>query len=44
VVATDVGGTNEISDQKDLLLVKSGDVKDLEKGLEYAIENHRILK
>lgn len=29
VVATDVGGTKEISDKQDLILVKPGDVKSL---------------
>lgn len=41
VVATDVGGTKEISDHKDLVLVKPGEVKDLQKGLEYALQNHK---
>ncbi|MFA7298202.1 MAG: glycosyltransferase family 4 protein [Candidatus Absconditabacterales bacterium] len=44
VVATSVGGTPEISDQKDLILVDKGNVSDLQKGLEYAIQNHAKLK
>ena len=44
VVATDVGGTKEISDHKDLILVKPGEVKDLQKGLEYAIQSHGKLR
>lgn len=44
VVATDVGGTSEISDQKDLILVKPGNVSDLQKGLEYAIKNCKKLQ
>ena len=43
VVATDVGGTKEISDKDDLILVKSGEVKDLQKALEYALQNHKKL-
>lgn len=44
VVATSVGGTPEISDQKDLILVDKWSVSDLQKGLEYAIQNHEKLK
>ena len=44
VVATRVGGTPEISDQKDLILVEKWSVSDLQKGLEYAIQNHEKLK
>lgn len=44
VVATDVGGTSEISDQKDLILVEKGSASDLQKGLEYAIQNHGKLR
>ncbi|MFA7717367.1 MAG: glycosyltransferase family 4 protein [Candidatus Absconditabacterales bacterium] len=44
VVATNVGGTPEISDQKDLILVEKGDISSLQKGLEYAIQNHEKLK
>lgn len=39
VVATDVGGTSEISDKNDLIIVKPWDMEDLEKGLKFAIEN-----
>ena len=31
VVATDVGGTKEISDHKDLILVKKWEISDLQK-------------
>jgi len=44
VVATRVGGTAEISDQKDLILVNPGDVKELEKGLDFAIHNYQKIK
>ncbi len=44
IVATRVGGTTEISKHKDLILVKSWDVHDLQKGLEYAIQNYMRLK
>lgn len=44
VVATDVGGTAEISDQKDLILVKSGDVIDLQRWLELAISDYKKLQ
>jgi len=44
VVATDVGGTAEISDQKDLVLVDAGNIPDLQKRLEYAIHNHKELE
>lgn len=43
VIATDVGGTKEISDKEDLILIKSGEVKDLQKGLEYALQNYKKL-
>lgn len=44
VVATSVGGTPEISDQEDLILVDKWSISDLQKGLEYAIQNHEKLK
>lgn len=44
VVATRVGGTPEISDQKDLILVDKWSISDLQKGLEYAIQNHEKLR
>lgn len=37
VVATDVGGTKEISDQKDLLLIAPWEVADIEQWLEAAL-------
>ncbi|HKL44512.1 MAG TPA: glycosyltransferase family 4 protein [Candidatus Absconditabacterales bacterium] len=40
VVATDVGGTKEISKEKDLILVKKGDTKNLTEKLEYASQNY----
>ena len=36
VVATDVGGTREISDQEDLIVVESGNVDEIKKWLELA--------
>lgn len=44
VVATNVGWTSEISDKKDLILVDKWSVSDLQKGLEYAIQNHEKLR
>jgi glycosyltransferase involved in cell wall biosynthesis len=44
VVATNVGGTPEISDKKDLILVDKWSVFDLQKGLEYAIQNYEKLR
>lgn len=38
VVATDVGGTREISDEQDLILVKSESVSELERELLLAFE------
>ncbi len=43
VVATDVGGTAEISKDSDLILVKPGDEKDLMRGLEKAISDYSLL-
>ena len=40
VVATDVGGTAEISDQKDLVLVHPGDVQELADAIRFAIDNY----
>ncbi len=39
VVATDVGGTKEISDKQDLIIVNKWNISDLQKGLEQAITN-----
>lgn len=44
VVATNVWGTREISDQKDLILVEAGNSKRLAEKLEYAIEQHKSLQ
>ncbi len=44
VVATDVGGTKEISDLDDLILVKAGESVSLENGLNLAIKNYEKLK
>ncbi len=44
VVATNVWWTNEISSEKDLILIKPGNAKDLQKWLEYAIQNNKKLK
>ncbi|MDD3645911.1 MAG: glycosyltransferase family 4 protein [Candidatus Gracilibacteria bacterium] len=44
VVATDVGGTKEITNHKDLILFKAGDEKELKKNLIYAVENYSKLK
>lgn len=44
VVATNVWGTPEISDKKDLILVNKWSISDLQKGLKYAILNHQKLK
>lgn len=41
VVATDVGGTKEISNKDDLILVKSGDIVDLKKWILLAITNRQ---
>lgn len=41
VVATDVWGTREISDQEDLILVPAGSVEALKLGIKRAIENYR---
>ncbi len=41
VVATDVWWTSEISELKDLILVKKSNIKDLEEKLEYAIRNYK---
>ena len=38
VVATDVWGTNEISDQKDLILVQPGEVEGIKAGILQALE------
>ncbi|MBW7954456.1 glycosyltransferase family 4 protein [Candidatus Gracilibacteria bacterium] len=43
IVATDVGGTKEISNLDDLILVKSLDILDLEKGIEKALLNYKKL-
>lgn len=43
VVATDVGGTAEISKKNDLILVKPGDEVDLMKGLELALSDYTSL-
>lgn len=43
IVATDVGWTSEISDQKDLILVKKWAILDLQRWLEQAIQNHEKL-
>lgn len=43
IVATDVGGTPEISDKSDLILVKKWDINSLQKWLEYAINNYKTL-
>ncbi|HRX64254.1 MAG TPA: glycosyltransferase family 4 protein [Candidatus Absconditabacterales bacterium] len=40
VVATDVGGTKEISNEKDLILSKKGEVEDLKNKLECSIKSH----
>jgi glycosyltransferase involved in cell wall biosynthesis len=40
VVATRVGGTSEISDQKDLVLVRPGEVQELADALRFAIDNY----
>lgn len=39
VVATDVGGTREISDQEDLILVESGKVEEIEQWLLWAFDS-----
>ena len=44
VVATDVWWTNEISNKEDLILVKPGNIKNLQRWLEYAIENYKQSK
>lgn len=44
VVASDVGGTKEISDKQDLILIKKWDISDLQKELEYAIQNSKKLQ
>lgn len=44
VVATRVWGTSEISTHKDLILVEKWDVAGLERGIQYAIQNHTKLK
>jgi glycosyltransferase involved in cell wall biosynthesis len=44
VVATDVWGTVEISDQKDLILVKKWDVNSLKIWLEYAIQHYESIQ
>jgi glycosyltransferase involved in cell wall biosynthesis len=38
VVATEVGGTREISDQKDLILVQPGEVEGIKAGILQALE------
>ena len=43
-VATDVGGTAEISSYEDLILVKPWDKKDILRGLEFAIQNYSSLR
>ncbi len=40
VVATDVGGTREISDKEDLILVEKWNMTDIQDGLEKAILNY----
>jgi len=44
VVATDVGGTKEISDQEDLILCQKGSVQSLKQWLEKAFQNHKKLQ
>jgi len=39
VVATDIGGTREISNQGDLILCRSGDIEDLREKLEMAFNS-----
>lgn len=41
VVATDVGGTSEISDRNDLIIVENWSTESLEKWLEIAINNYK---
>jgi hypothetical protein len=43
VVASDVGGTKEISNKKDLILFKAWDKEDLEEKLKYALDNFENL-
>lgn len=40
VVATDVGGTTEISSREDLIIAEPGNTDDLKEKLRFAIENH----
>lgn len=44
VVATNVGWTAEISEEKDLILIEKWSQKELEKWLEFAILNYKELK
>jgi len=44
VVATDVWGTTEISDKKDLIIISSGDINTLKEKLIYAVQNYTTLK
>lgn len=39
VVATDVGGTREVSDEGDLILVESGSIESLQQGIKTAFES-----
>nr|MDD3719883.1 glycosyltransferase family 4 protein [Candidatus Gracilibacteria bacterium] len=43
VVATDVGGTKEISNKDDLIIIEKGKKSELKKGLEKAILNYKVL-
>ncbi|MCH2188364.1 glycosyltransferase family 4 protein [Candidatus Gracilibacteria bacterium] len=44
VIATDVGGTKEISEQDDLMIINSGDIQELKNKILYALENYSTLK
>lgn len=44
VVATDVGGTREISDQDDLILVEKWNIESISLGLEKAIKNLEVYR
>ena len=44
VIASDVWGTNEISNKEDLILFKAWDKKELEEKIKFSIKNYEILK
>lgn len=44
VIATDVGGTKEISDQKDLIIIQPGDVKELVTAMKHVFEQYTHLR